>query len=122
MSLSPFEYIKAINEKKEVTHLRDYNPYITNIALSHSIDTVMLANEMNRLPSLPGDAQFDFHYGSVRRAKRYGKWHKPQPVPHLEAVMEYYGYSKKKAIEALQVLTQDNIRDILRELDHGGRG
>ena len=49
MSLSPFEYIKAINEKKEVAHLRDYNPYITNIALSHSIDTVMLANEMNRL-------------------------------------------------------------------------
>jgi hypothetical protein len=122
MSLSPFEYIKAINEKTEVPHLRDYNPYITNIALSHSIDTIMLANEMNRLPSLPSESQFDFLNGSVRRAKRYGKWHKPQPIPHLEAVMKYYGYSKQKAIEALKVLTQDNIRDILREQDPGGRG
>ena len=122
MSLSPFEYIKAINEKTEVPHLRDYIPYITNIALSHSIDTIMLANEMNRLPSLPSEAQFDFLNGSVRRGKRYGKWHKPQPVPHLEAVMKYYGYSKQKAIEALEVLTQDNIRDILREQDPGGRG
>ena len=120
--MNPFDYVRSINEKSQVEHLRDYNPYLANMALSHSLDTVMLANEMNRLPSLPGEPQYEFLYESVRRAKRYGKWHKPQPVPHLEAVMEYYGYSKKKAIEALQVLTQDNIRDILRELDHGGRG
>ena len=29
---------------------------------------------------------------------------------------------QREAIEALEVLTQDNIRDILREQDPGGRG
>ena len=120
--MNPFDYVKSINEKKPVDKLRDYNPYLTNMALSQSLDTVMLANEMNRLHRLPVEAQYDFLYDSVRRAKRYGKWYKEPNVPHLEAVMEYYGYSKKKALAALEVLSQENIRDIQRELDKGGRG
>ena len=120
--MNAFDYVKSINEKKSVDHLRDYVPYLTNTALSYSMDTIMLANEMNLYPSLPPDPQYDFLYGSVRRAKRYGMWHKHVDPPHVEAVMEYYGYSKQKAIQALQVLTQDNIRDILKELDTGGRG
>ena len=119
--MNPFDYVKAINEKKEIEHLRDYNPFLVNRSLSYSMDTVMLANEMNMYPRLPPEMQYDFLYDTVRRARRYTKWVKVQDPPHLEAVQEYYGYSKEKALTALQVLTQDNIRDILRELDKGGR-
>ncbi len=34
--------------------------------------------------------------------------------------MEYFNYSKQKALEALEVLTQDNIRDIIESMDKGG--
>jgi hypothetical protein len=122
MSTNPFEYVKAINEKKPVDHLFDYNPYLTNTAMSYTLDTVMLANEMNRLHALIPEAQYDFYYESVRRGKRYAKWHKKTEYSHLDMVMQYYGYSKEKAIDALQVLTQENLRDILNELDRGGRG
>ena len=121
MSTNPFEYVKSINEKRPVDHTYDYNPYLTNTAFSYSLDTVMLSNEMNRLHGLLPEAQYDFYYESVRRGKRFAKWHKKTEHAHLDAVMQYYGYSKEKAIEALQVLTQDNIRDILSELDKGGR-
>ncbi len=121
MSINPFEYVKAINEKKSLPHLFDYNPFLAVGSLSYSLDTVMLANEMNRLPNLDPPLQFKFLYETVRRGKRFQKWHKPVPPAHVDAVMEYYDYSHAKALEALQVLTQDNIRDILRELDHGGR-
>ena len=121
MSTNPFEYVKSINEKKPVDHVYDYNPYLTNTAFSYSLETVMLANEMNRLHELLPEAQYDFYYNSVRRGKRFAKWYKKPAQPHLEAVMEYYGYSERKALEALRVLTQDNIRDILSELDKGGR-
>jgi capsule polysaccharide modification protein KpsS len=119
--MNPFDYTKAINEKKSVLHLYEYNPYLTNTAFSYSLDTVMLSNEMNKYHGLLPEAQYDFYYNSVRRGKRYNKWHKKTEHPHLAAVMEYYGYSREKAIQALQVLTQDNIRDILSELDKGGR-
>jgi hypothetical protein len=119
--MNPFDYVKAINEKKPVEHLEGYNPFLTNMSLSYTLDTVMLANEMNRFPNLHPHLQFKFLYGAVRRGRRYGKWYKAVEAPHLDAVMEYYGYSRQKALEALQVLTQDNIRDILREMDRGGR-
>ncbi len=120
--MNPFEYVKAINEKKQVEHLREYNPYLANRSLSYNLDTVLLANEMNQYPRLPPEMQYHFYYETVRREKRYSKWVKVNDPPHLEAVQEYYGYSREKALAALQVLTQQDIKDILSELDRGGRG
>ena len=121
MAVNPFDLVKAINEKKPVDNPGNYIPYLSNIAFSYSLDTVMLANEMNCYPNLPPDVQFDFMYEVVRKGKRYTKWYKEDDNPHLETVMEYYNYSKQKALQALQVLTQDNIRDIIQLMDKGGR-
>jgi len=122
MSTNPFEYSKSINEKtKYIDHVRDYNAYLTNQALSYSMDTILLANEMNMHPNLPADCQYDFLYDTVRKGRRYNKWYKPEEIPHLETVMEYYGYSKSKALQALQILTSDQIRDIIKSQDTGGR-
>ena len=121
MAVNPFDYIKAINEKRDIEHTFNYNPYPSNIAFSLSLDTVMLAQEMNQYPRLSPRMQFDFMNGAVRKGKRYNKWHKEEEIPHLEAVTKYFGYSKRKAIEALEVLTQENIRDIIQSQDIGGR-
>ena len=121
MKLGPFEYVTAINQKTKVAHTRDYNPFLANLALSYSMDTIMMANEMNQYPSLPAECQFDFLYMSVRKGKRFNKWYKEEEIPYLEEVMEYYGYSKSKALEALQVLTQEQLRNIIKEMDKGGQ-
>ena len=123
MAVNPFDLVSAINEKKRVS-VEDacaYNPFLSNLAFSYSLDTVMLANEMNCYPNLPPLAQFDFMYSAVRKGKRFDKWYKSKEHPHVEVVMEYYGYSKRKALEALKVLTQENIRDIIDSMDTGGR-
>ena len=121
MAINPFDYVKAINEKKDVEHPYDYNPFLSNMSFSYSADTVMLANEMNRLHCIPPDAQFKFMFHAVRKGKRYSPWHKEPERPHLETVMKYYGCSKSKALQALQVLTQENIRDMIDTMDGGGR-
>ena len=119
--MNPFDYVKAINEKNPVEQYGDYNPYLTNMSLSYAMDGVMLANEMNFYYELPPEAQFAFLYSGVRKGRRWNKWYKEEEVNNLEAVMEYYNYSKEKAKEALQVLTQENIRDILKSQERGGR-
>ena len=121
MAVNPFDYVRAINEKRNIDDPTQYVPYLSNIAFSYSLDTVMLANEMNCRPNLPPECQYDFLHGTVRKGRRYGKWHKPEEHPHLEVVMEYFSYSKQKALQALQVLTQKDIRDIIDASDHGGR-
>ena len=121
MTQNPFDYVKAINEKKTIDNLVGYNPYLANHCFSNTLDTVLLANEMNLHPNLPPEAQYDFLFGSVPKGRRWGKWNKAEEHPHLELVMDFYKYSKQKALEALQVLTQENIRDIKIQMDQGGR-
>ena len=118
--MNPFDYVKAINEKRPIAHIRDYNPFLTNRALSYYLDTVLIANEMNKSPMLPHQCQFDFLNEHIRKGKRYTSWYKETENPHLEMVMEYYNYSKQKALAALQVLTQADLRDIQTKLDKGG--
>ena len=121
MALNPFDYVKSINEKTTVESMAGYNPYLANISFSNSIDTVLIVNEMNRLHNLPPEAQYDFLYGSISKRRRWGKWYKAEENPHLHMVMEFYGYSEQKALEALQLLTQENLRDIKLQMEKGGR-
>ena len=45
MSKNPFDIVRAINEKKPVEDSNQYNPFLSNMSFSYSLDTVMLANE-----------------------------------------------------------------------------
>ena len=117
---SPFDLVQSINKKNYTTDLTAYNPFLTNKAFSMHIDTVLLAEEMNQAHTLAPELQYDFYYYSVRKKDRYG-WPPKQEEPHhLELVMEYFQYSKQKALEALQVLTLDDINDIIIHNDKGG--
>ena len=118
--MNPFDLVKAINEKKEVDNPAEYVPYLSNIAFSYSLDTVMLANEMNQHPNMPPVCQYDFMYHTVKKGKRFNKWYKGDEHPHLEAVMNYFNYSKTKALAALTLLTQADIKKILDSMDTGG--
>ena len=118
---SPFDYVRAINEKKEMDSHHLYNPFLSNIAFSYSMDTVMLANEMNMHARLPAAAQYDFLHSMVPKRRRFHRWYKEDEHPHLEMVMKHFNYSKQKALEALEVLTQQDIKTILETHDYGGR-
>ena len=117
---NPFDYVKSINDKTHMEHTALYNPVLSNIAFSYSLDTVLLANEMNQYSNLPPDMQYDFMYHTVKKGKRFNKWYKQEENPHLELVMQHYGYSKEKALEALQVLTQSDIRALIEHNNKGG--
>ena len=121
MKESPFTYVKAINEKTQVSDLSGYNPYLTNRAFAYHIDCVLLAEEMNQYHNLSPQLQYDFYYHSVRRGKRFGFPPKVEDDHNLHHVMEYYQCSKQKALEYLQVLTLNDISGIISSLDKGGQ-
>ena len=121
MAVNPFDLVRAINDKTNVDNPALYNPFLSNRAFSYHLDTVLVAAEMNKYPDLPAEVQFAFMNSAVRKGRRYSAWYKEDESPHLQMVMDYYGYSKNKALAALQVLTRDNLRDISKRMDKGGR-
>ena len=112
MKTNPFDYNKAIDQKTEMESIMDFVPYLTIHSYSNHLDTCLLANELNTRPNLPPLAQYDFLYETVRKGRRFGKWFKPEENPHLELVMNHFQFSKSKALEALQVLTQSELKAI----------
>lgn len=125
--MTPFDIINAINYSKENLFedplaAKDYVPFIVNRGLSYFHDTVFYANEMNRSLFLDKDMQFAFLLNSISKKKRFSKWSKKDPSPDaVKSVMEYYGYSERRAMEALALLTESQLSHIKEQLNKGGR-
>ena len=84
-------------------------------------DTLMLAEEMNQHHELIPELQYEFYYHAVRRGKRFGFPPKPPEVDDLELIQNYFQYSRKKALDALEILTPEQIQEIKSKMDKGGR-
>lgn len=124
--MNPFDYVNAINDSKKDIMVDDvtekaYNAFTINRSLSYFNDTVLAANEMNRLHHLDKKLQFAFLINIVRKRKRFSKWDKPELVNDVEVVKEYYGYSNEKARQVLPLLTSDQILNLREKVQKGGR-
>jgi len=118
---NPFSYVKNINSKREYDFdLSGYSPFLTNRCLSGFIDCIFFAEEMNQHHQLPPQLQYDFYYYGVRKASRFDPLPKNQEPEHLSVVMEYFSYSRQKALEALQILTEEQIYKMILSMDKGG--
>ena len=128
--MNPFDYINSINQSKknlmresenDSLAEKDYSPFLTNRSLSYHHDTIALANEMNIRHDSDKKLQYEFLLNTVRSKKRYAKWDKKKHHGDLAAVKEYFGYSDNKAMQALTVLTDEQIKTIKSKLEKGGK-
>ena len=120
------DWLNSINFTKEnlieedPDLIKEYPPYIINRCLSGHLDAIMFANEMNKYPNLDKDLQYHFYLNTLRKKKRFSPWLRKDKVTDLEIIKQYYGYSNEKALNALKILTPDQINFIKQRLDIGG--
>ena len=76
---------------------------------------------MNMYSHLDKKLQYDFFINILRPRKRYSKWFKRESNDDLDAVAEYFGYNYVRAKEALDVLTDDDIKKLKQKLQKGGK-
>lgn len=122
------DYLNSINQNKEnlmdtddIGWEKNYPPYVINKCLSQHMDTIMYANEMNRLPNIDKRLQYDFFINTIRPRKRFSPWGKKKKVDDLELVKQYYDYSNEKAKQALRILSPDQLDYIKSKLNKGGK-
>lgn len=122
------DYLNAINVSKdplldtsESYTKQSYPPFVVTRCLSYFPDTLFAANEMNTRPLIDSKMHFDFLRGAVRPRKRFSKWLKREDDSRVAALVEYYGISSRKAREALSVLSEADLEEIVAAVDKGGR-
>lgn len=109
------------NPFKDELDYKDYAPFLVNRALSFHQDCVLYANELNLNPSMDKDMQYQFYLNTIRSMKRkFQPWQKTSIDKNIEAVKMYFGYSNEKAKEALRILTEEQIAEIIIKTDKGG--
>lgn len=112
MAGGPFEFLNSINfTKVDLTDQVDkqYNPFLTNRALSYSQDTLFLSNEMNQRTILTKKQQYRWYLNIVRKGKRFSKWAKTVSNIDVEAIKLHFGCSDQKALEALKILSPADL-------------
>ena len=120
------DWLNSINFTKEnlieedPDLIKEYPPFIINRCLSGHLDAIIFANEMNKYPNLDKDLQYHFYLNTLRKKKRFSPWLRKDKVTDLEIIKQYYGYSNEKALNALKILTPDQINFIKQRLDIGG--
>jgi hypothetical protein len=124
--MNPFDYVNDIlNAKKNLINdeLSEglYNSFLTNRSLSYHFDCVLFANEMNRRHHTDKKMQYDFFINTIRSKKRpFAKWVKNEKSEDLECIKTYFGFSESKALEVLDLLSDEDIKTIREKTDIGG--
>jgi len=127
--MSPFDFINSITQSKKdlITKSENpdlaeklYKPFLVNKGLSYFPDTIAYSNEINTKPHLDGKLQYHFLLNSIRSSKRYAKWVKKVESDDFDAVQQYYQYSNDKTVEALALLSSEQISLIKIQLEKGG--
>ena len=120
------DYLYSINQSKknilddDPDAARKYPAFVINKCLSSFTDTVLYSNEMNKNSHLPPRMQYDFLINSVKPRKRFSPWTRKDSIDYLDVVKEYYGYNDDKALQALRILTKDQLDKISYLLRKGG--
>lgn len=123
-----FDFIGAISETKrnlleeDPTWIKLYDPYMVQIGLSLSADTIFFVNALNEKPSLPKKMHFDFLFSMVPARKRRAPWVKKLKKSEDELVVaRSLGISVLVARQYMPLLTEAQIKDMADRLVEGGR-
>ena len=121
------DWLNSINNTKDnlvsddPNVIKSYPPYIVNRCLSSHIDAILFANEMNKNHHLDKELQYSFYLNSLRKKKRFSPWLRKDKVNDLDIVKQYYNYSNDKAMQALKILSREQLDFIKQRLETGGR-
>ena len=122
MKLKLGDILNSINTGKEPIinrdNERDYVPYIVARCFSNFPDTIFHANELNVKAVIDRKMHYDYLFGSVRKRKRFSPWQKKEESKIEEAVAWFYGISRRRAGEYLQILTPEDSGKILQEYEN----
>lgn len=139
--LTPFTFINSINQGRKGEHLlkdckadesleykdpesseKYYVPFIINRGLSYFKDTALFANEMNIRNSIPSRMQYDFYRNIVTPKRRFSKWSKKEKTSDdINVIKQLYNYSQEKAESVYKILTKEQIKELCKIAQRGGK-
>ncbi len=94
---------------------RVFVPWMINLGFSQHVDTILYANDVNKMAGLPNRMQHDYYLHSLRKGKRFGSWAKAGKDETLDAIQWRYLINRKRAVEYLKTMKPEDAEAITRD-------
>ena len=122
-----FDYRDAIMVNKEnllrtddPEVLKGFDPFMIRRCLAQSKDTLLAAEQMNKLHGVTPWMQWCYALHTVPARKRYDKWSKKGPIdPDVKMISEYFYISMEKASEYVRFLPKEVLAEIREKVERG---
>lgn len=99
----------------------DYNSFVVNRSLSMYPDLILIANEVNKMAHLSKKMQYDFLFYFVTKRYRFSKYIKKEDKTEIyKLIQNVYKYNNERTIEALSILSKEEINEIKKSTKEGG--
>lgn len=124
--VSAFDYINDISYDKnyifDENDSKNYNQFLINRAFGQHMDTVLLANEANKMVTLSKRMHHDFLFYSIDGKKRYGKWAKAneEDSEMIEFVQTLYNVNREVALDYIELLDKKELKQLKLKYDNKG--
>lgn len=121
-----FEFLDDINYSKtdlvlngDEQTLRDLDVFMLRRGLAQSLDTILIAQRMNRIPNSDPWVQWCYAMHSVKPKKRYNKWAKKSAEDEtLKMLSDFFYISLEKAEDFMRFLTKAQIEEIKEKVGY----
>lgn len=99
-----------------------YIPRVVDVVMARTLDGLLVADEINRMGRLTKQDHYLYYYYRLPKSKyRFGSKVTVPSIPKYEdMVMDFFGYSRFKARQAMAILTEDELKEIELNLNEGG--
>lgn len=129
------DFLNSINKKQggnlieqsdapEITE-RDYPAFPVNRLLSYHPDAILLVNELNIRGAsecrVTKRMQYEYLYYVLPKRSRFARMAKEKSDERLDLIMATYGYSRSKAELVSGLLSDEQIEELRRMRDTGGK-
>ena len=125
--MTPFDFLKHILEPGGNPNLLDEEGtkkeyakdiFVLNRGLAQTMDTVLFAQELNKLSVTDPDQHYAFCFHSIKKRKRWAKWcKKTDLISGLDEVSRFYNISREKAAEYMTILTKEQVQFIIESFE-----
>ena len=121
MADSPFKYVQNINSGiKNVEITKEYNKFLINRAFSYHLDTVLIANELNKYPNIDNDVHYAAMVNLITPRQRFSKWAKVQKDVRAETISKFFKISYREAQLQAEIYNDEQVEymtSLLRDVE-----
>lgn len=94
---------------------KEFAPYVINRFFKNDINCLYPAHMMNQCRDISKEMVYDFYIHAIPKKKRFIKYIKAtKPDDEVKAIMQYYGYNRARAEEVHEMLTDAQVKDIVK--------